>query len=338
MVEASKMDPAGGSVIRALAEDISAPDRDSWRDFLAEAGNGCLFHDLDFLAYHPIGRFAFGHVRAEQEGATVALLPGGVVTREGKPIFRSPLGASFGGPVLATGARAGEVVELLARLQGFARDHGWAGIEIVPPPKIYRDDESDAVDFALSSAGFTLGSRWLCHAIRLRTGPQQFAGLFRGKNVRRARAALKAGVETEIGGAALLDGFRVVFDDTYARHGVKPTHSAEELVDLFRRMPDRFEIALARWNGEPVAGLFLMKMSARIANAFYICSASGHAELNAGLALFAATLDRLAADGRSLLDLGPSSNEKTEISGGVAYFKESLGAFGYCRDLWTWTA
>src|SRR6185369_10813793 len=92
--------------IRSFAEG----EAEAWRRFLAGSATGCLFHELDFLAYHPTGRFRFEHLVAEEAGQIVALVPGGTVERDGCTIFRSPLGASFGGPVLGEKARGADVV------------------------------------------------------------------------------------------------------------------------------------------------------------------------------------------------------------------------------------
>jgi hypothetical protein len=103
-------------------------------------------------------------------------------------------------------------------------------------------------------------------------------------------------------------------------------------------MPERFRIALARHEGRPVAGLFLMRMNERVENAFYICQTTEDAQLNAGLALFAMVIDRLGDDGKSMLDLGPSSMPDGSLNRGVCFFKEGIGAVGYCRDRWSWSA
>jgi hypothetical protein len=335
------MSQTQGLAVRTLSDlDQRSPEMATLRGFLDRAAAGTLFHEPAFLAYHPEDRFAFQHLVVLDGADIAAFLPGGVVEQGGRLIYRSPRGASFGGPVLAEKARGGDVLDLLRVLQDHARQQRWAGIELVPPPRIYRSDGSDVLDFALPAAGFALAPRMLCHALPLdpEAGDALFANLFRGKNVRRARAALKAGVETVIGGIALLDRFRVVFDETYARHNVTATHSLDEIRDLFRRLPDRFRLAVATLDGTPLGGLLLMQMSKRVSNAFYICNSGDNPDANAGLAMFATTLNVLAGEGNHYLDLGPSSHDDGTISGGVAYFKESLGAVAYCRDRWAWSA
>lgn len=307
-----------------------------WRALLSQAPAATLFHEPDFLAYHPEGRFQFRHLLIAKGGQPLALLPGGV----SGSVFRSPLGASFGGPVLMPRLTTTEIMAAVQALEDHARAESWSSVELTPPPPIYRRDGANALGFCLQAAGFALGARMLCHAIPLLGTAPRYEALFRSRarrNTNKLRAANDARFDARLGGAELLESFLVTFNETYARHGVAPTHSAAELADLLRRLPERFKIALQFFEGRPVAGLFLMKMTETIENAFYICATSGDSELNASLALFAWTIDRLADDGIQTLDLGPSSMPDGSLNGGVCFFKESLGAVGYCRDRWVWS-
>jgi hypothetical protein len=323
--------------VRVLPDVHAAASPGPWRAFLGRAPSACLFHEPEFLAYHPEGRFAFRHLAITKSGQPIALLPGGLADGS---VFRSPLGASFGGPVLAPRLPTTDIVGALEALQAHARAEGWSAVELTPPPLIYRRDGADALGFALQAAGFALGSRMLCHTIALDGLTPRYETLFRSRarrNTNKLRTANDPRHETKIGDSALLEPFLVAFNETYSRHGVASTHSAAELDDLMRRLPSRFRIALHLFEGRPVAGLFLMKMSETIENAFYICSTSEDAQLNGSLALFAAAIDRLADDGARILDLGPSSMPDGGLNRGVCFFKESLGAVGYCRDRWTWS-
>jgi hypothetical protein len=321
-----------GFAIHAIAADDP-----SWRDLLARSPWACLFHEAGFLTYHPEGRFHWHHLLATNGGRSVALIPGGLTEKDGRKLFRSPLGASFGGPVLAERMPASDVLALLQALQTHATAQGWAGIELTPPPTIYRGDASDTLGYALQASGFVLGSRMLCSALPLAAAAPRFENLYRSRNVTKTRAAQRAGIETAFGGRDLMNDFTTVLEATYQRHGVAPTHSLSELNDLFDRMPERFSIAVARHEGRPVAGLFLMKMNTRVENAFYICQTTEDAHLNAGLALFAAVIDRLGDAGIAVLDLGPSSMPDGSLNRGVCFFKEGVGAIGYCRDRWSWS-
>src|SRR5215470_15396430 len=72
-------------------------DAAAWKAFLAGSNNGTLFHDLDFLDYHPPGKYDFRHLIALRENCIEALVPGAV---SDNGIFVSVAGASIGGPVV----------------------------------------------------------------------------------------------------------------------------------------------------------------------------------------------------------------------------------------------
>ncbi|GAB2176167.1 GNAT family N-acetyltransferase [Dongia sp. agr-C8] len=327
------MNQQEGYAIHAVAAEDP-----SWRDLLARSPWAGLFHEAAFLAYHPEGRFYWHHLLATNGGKPVALIPGGLAGKGGGKVFRSPLGASFGGPVLTARMPASDMLALLQAVQAHAGAEGWTGVELTPPPVVYRGDGSDTLGYALQAAGFALASRMLCSALSLAAKAPRFETLYRSRNVTKTRAAQRLGIETAFGGQELMSDFATVLDATFQRHGVAPTHTLAELNDLMARMPERFSIALARHEGRPVAGLFLMKMNARVENAFYICQTTEDQSLNAGLALFAATIDRLGDQGVEILDLGPSSMPDGSLNRGVCFFKEGIGAVGYCRDRWIWSA
>jgi hypothetical protein len=333
------MNQPDGIGVRVLpdAHSAEAAALAPWRTVLGQAPAACLFHEPEFLAYHPDGRFQFHHLLIAKGGQPLALVPGGVSGSN----FRSPLGASFGGPLLMPRLPTTDVAAAIDALQDHARGANWSSVELTPPPLIYRRDGADVLGFCLQAAGFRLSTRMLCHAIPLAGQAPRYEALFRSRarrNTNKLRTANDPRFETRLGGAELLDPFLVTFAETYARHGVAPTHSPAELADLLRRLPERFKIVLQLFEGRPVTGLFLMKMSETIENAFYICATAEDAELNASLAMFAWTLDRLADDGIAMLDLGPSSMPDGSLNRGVCFFKESLGATGYCRDRWVWDA
>jgi hypothetical protein len=334
------MNQPEGFAVRVLP-DMHAADAAGlapWRALLSQAPDACLFHEPEFLAYHPEGRFQFRNLMIAKGGQPIALVPGGLVDGA---VFRSPLGASFGGPVLTARLPSTDIAGAIEALQAYARAEGWSALELVPPPMIYRRDHADALGYCLQAAGFSLEARMICHAIPLDGAAPRYEALFRSRarrNTNKLKAADDPRHQTQAGSGELLDLFLVAFDETYARHGVKPTHTPAELADLMRRLPDRFRIVLHRFEGRPVAGLFLMKMSETVENAFYICATSEDAQLNASLAMFAWIIDQLAENGVRRLDLGPSSMPDGSLNRGVCFFKESLGAVGYCRDRWIWNA
>lgn len=315
---------------------LNREDEPRWTEFLASAVNATLFHQLDFLAYHPNGRFQFEHLVAQRGNKIVAVIPGGIVEHDGKPIYASPVGASIGGPAMDPDFAAAEILELAGALQDYVRERAWAGIEITVPPPAYDDRLAEALSFALFYRGFRMTNRWLCPMIPIVSSDgERYRRLFRDTYGNRVRAGRKNGITVVEGGAGQLDNFLPVFRDTYARHGVPPTHTVQEIADLVDRFPDRIQIWAALLNGEPVAGILVFHVNRTVAYTFYICTSASHARHNGPVVIFAAMIDALAGRGVRWVDLGPSAHAHG-FNAGVTFFKEGLGATHHCRDSWTW--
>jgi len=307
-----------------------------WEAFLAHSVNGTLFHDLRFLRYHPEGRYHFHHLILKRNGEPVALLPGGLVGIGECPMFCSPLGASIGGFAVATNLRAEFAVSLVEALQHHAGEQGWAGIEITLPPQCYSFETAGLIEFALFCRGFRVAHRWLCPVLHLTQGSQNsFERTYRSRQITFVRAARRKGMVGTEAGPEGLDDFLKVFHDTYDRHGVAATHSPDEIRDLLQRLPDRVRVHLAMLEGLPVAGLLVFRLTATVANTFYICSSARHAAEHGAAFVIADLIDRLSHAGFRYLDFGPSASDQ-KFNKGVTFFKEGLGAFGQCRDRWRW--
>jgi hypothetical protein len=318
----------------AITVEPLGDDEREWETFLAGSANGTLFHDLRFLRYHPADRFRFHHLILKQSGKPIALLPGGLVGTAERPIFCSPLGASIGGFVVNAGLRGETAVKLVDALKNYASERGWGGVEITPPPQCYHYETAGAIEFALFCGGFRIARRWLCHMLPL-VEESCFEHSFRQRLASYVRAAQRKGMVGLAGGLEHLDGFLKAFYDTYERHGAAATHTPDEIRDLLERLPDRVRIHLAMLGTEVIAGLLVFRLSATVANTFYICSSTTHAAERGAAFVMADLIAHLSRAGCRYLDFGPSASDQ-KFNSGVAFFKEGLGAFGQCRDRWRW--
>jgi hypothetical protein len=305
-----------------------------WRDTLAQSVNGTLFHDLNFLGYHPPTRFRFHHLVFRRNGKVIALLPGGLTGDADRPTFSSPVGASVGGFAVVANLRAEVTIDLVEALQKYASTHGWAGVEITLPPACYSFEAADQIAFALFYRGFRVSRRWLSHMLPVVPGAAPEKS-FRENQLYAVRAARREGMVGIKAGLEGLDRFLGVFRDTYDRHGVAATHAPDEIRDLMRRFPDRIWIQLAMKGDEPVAGLLVFQLTATIANTFYICTSAEHAKAGGAVFAIADLIGRLSSVGNRYVDFGPSANDQN-FHKGVTFFKEGLGASGQCRDRWNW--
>jgi hypothetical protein len=333
LTEADPADNGWSAVNQWIITPYRPSDAAAWKAFLADSNNGTLFHDLDFLDYHPSGKYDFRHLIASRANGIEALLPG-AVSEDG--VFVSLAGASIGGPVVKTSISAEACLHLVEALQLYCRSVGWRGIEVTLPPPIYHDEPDQKIEFALHRSGFELVHRSMPLLIPL-DGEKgdRFQHLFRQRQRSYVRANRRKGVLVCEAGIDGLDSFLALFAETYARLQATPTHSADEIEFLLKRLPERVRIWSAQLGGITVASVLLFVLNRKVCNTFYICDRSSHRELHGVTLVMAEAADRLARCGFRYLDLGPSASSK-HFNKGVAHFKESLGARPFCRDSWRW--
>jgi hypothetical protein len=318
-----------------LAVQPHVPENDSeWNTFVEQSPTGCLFQDLIFLGYHPPGRFDFRHLEVRRDGTLVAVLPGGLSEDN---VFRSPLGASTGGPALAPRLPASEVIEIVQAVQSYACRQGWRGLEITLPPPVTRCEPSQTIEFALHRCGFALVHRWMHLIISLAeaSSAERYTQFFNRRRRSYVRANRRRGVKVAEYGIEALPCFLEVFTNTYERHEALPTHTSDEIRELMQRWPQRIRLWLATADDVTIAGVLLFHLNARTAYTFYICDHRAHRDKHGMTTLMAAMIDALADRGIAYLDLGPSASDR-HFNNGVVNFKEAIGARPFCRDQYFW--
>ncbi|MBV9202733.1 MAG: GNAT family N-acetyltransferase [Alphaproteobacteria bacterium] len=312
----------------------SPQDAVAWKALLAESNNATLFHDLDFLAYHPPGRHDFRHLVALRRNRIDAVIPG-ALSADG--MFVSTAGASIGGPAVIKSMTAEACLQMVEALQRYCKTAGWQGIEITLPPPVYHDEPDQLIEFALHMRGFQLVHRSMPLLIPLdRENSDDFEQSFRERQRRYVRACRRKGVavtESDIDG---LSGFLELLEETHSRLRSLPTHTPAEIQALLHRVPGHLRIWSAHLGGLVIASTLLFILNRNVCNTFYLCDRASHRSSHGATVLVAEVMNALGKRGYRYLDMGPSAST-THFNHGVVGFKESLGAKAFCRDRWRWS-
>jgi hypothetical protein len=318
--------------------EVRAPEiADKWRMFVRESNNGTLFHDLDFLAYHPPDRFSTHHLKFESNQNTVALMPAAIVAEpDGRRMLKSPYGGSVGGPVIPIGQHFDTTFEIVQALREYVRLLGLDGVEIRLAPSVYMQQPNENLGFALIAQGFQLRRRWLCPFMFLPDNPAALLDGFVKTTARKVRSAIKSGLAVRQVDCGRVDEFYSILLEDKANHKAVPTHTFEEVVNLLRRLPQRVRLFLCEKGDQPVAGMLLLMLNPRVAYAFYLCQRNESRKLHPAPFTVFSVARELIGEGVPYLDLGPSTEDDMVPNNGVTVFKERLGARGFCRDTWVW--
>ena len=308
-----------------------------WRTFLADSNNGTLFHDLDFLEYHPPERFDTHHLLLKQNDKLIALLPAAIVSEpDGRHFLKSPYGGSVGGLVLPLEHNASTTLRLVSSLENYASNLKLAGVEMRIAPNIYDRCPNDELSFALMASGFTLAGRWLSHIITLPLDPGEVLNQLSNRRRSYVRSALNQGLEMTVAGPDYLSSFYRILEENRAKHSARPTHTLAELERIFQLTPDRVKLFVCKWQGEIIAGTLVFELNDRVAYSFYPCHDQRFERYRPAAVVTVSVAQYYAGHGFRYLDLGPTTFDDLTLNEGLARFKGEMGGVGFCRDTWRW--
>lgn len=306
-------------------------DRKDWADFVQRSNNGTIFHLPDFIDYHPPDRFEDHHLLAEDSSGIVTVIPGALAERDDGIWFRSYPGASYGGPVLTGSMGLRKTEKVVDALIAYCRKNGWKGIEMTPPPIVYYRRPHNYLEFALLRRGFGYRKRELTAVIDLsRLGEELKLG-FRSSALRGVRKAQKSGV-TVTEDPDFSSFYPVLESNLQQRHGVRPTHTLEELERLRRLLGhDRIRQFTAVKDGEVLAGMVMFHCNPRVTLAFYISHDQEHQSLRPVNLVYMEVIRWAKQMGYHYMDLGTFTLDM-EVNYGLCRFKESFSARGIFRN------
>jgi hypothetical protein len=302
---------------------------EAWRRLLEVSPNATLFHDEQFLAYHPSSRFDRVHLLIGKEPVhPQAALPAAFLTSaDGTRELRSPYGGSFGGPALAPGLGLEEQLAVVDAIVGFAIREGCRRVALGVVPTLAWRTPDERWEFALRHRGFVDESTHLLNAVPLDAPLPTLIGRMHRKKRKAFRLALASGFT--VGGEDDIAGFYSLLEAN--RAGVQPTHSLAEVRWLLSHLPDRIRLVSVRQAGRLVAAGLLMQVTPRLLYTFYLCDDPAHGAEHAVERVVFHAMDLAVESGCAWLDFGPSTHSLFELHGSLHRFKEQFGAHGFIR-------
>ena len=202
---------------------------DEWNKFVAASKNGTFLFDRRFMDYHA-DRFEDCSLMIYRRGVLYALLPANI---KGE-VLTSHGGLTYGGLVMSDKCTAKGVQEAFEAINDYLRVIAVRKVVYKAIPWIYHQQPAEEDLFALTSVCFArLIIRDISSAIiserRLPFAESRRSGIRKAQ-----RRGLQVRESTDF--AAF---WQVLNANLTKKYGVRPVHSAEELILLNSRFPDK---------------------------------------------------------------------------------------------------
>lgn len=318
-----------------VAVPYQAKHRTQWDEFVLHSNNGTMFHLQQFLDYHPAGKFNFHHLMFFEDDKLISVLPGGLLS---PGVYESPLGASYGGFVLHDSS-FDQCLGLADALLAYATSVGWNDLSLTAAPFVYQASLAQYIDYALLWRGFQYDCHYISSVIDLRRHGQDPLPRFSSSArhiIRRGQRVAKLRIEQNED----YDGYYPVLVENKARHGVKPTHSLDDLYRLRELLPDRFVLFNAYLEDEPIAGALNFVANPRVLLVFYLMLLYAHEEHKPAYPLMERVVRYALENGFDYVDIGVSQDTKANNpmtpSLNLIRFKERFDSHGVMRSTLRW--
>lgn len=301
-----------------------------WEYFVSHSDNGTLFQTRRFLSYHETNKFEDASVCFMRKGSMFAVFPAVKIKIDGIMTLYSHPGASYGGFVIGDKTGLEDIHEMVGQMIAYAEKSGCKQIIITQTPSYYFRKYSSYIDFSLHSHGFSFRKRELSSVLTLGSDYDSMFRKFPDELKRAVRKAEKSGLVFRKSGD-IEDYFKILSNNLSMRHGVKPTHTIDELVKLFDLFPDKIKLYSVFKEREMVGGVVSFSCNSQVNLAFYIAHNHDFQKYRPVDLVITEMVRDSVRLGFDYLDFG-TFTLNMEPNWGLCRFKEKFGARGVFRD------
>ena len=291
----------------------------AWDSFLKDSQCPLFFFYRDFMAYHH-DRFTDASTLLWEDQRLIGIVPASVKSET----LVSHGGLTYGG-ILLNSQRHSKLQEALKAFAHLWLSKGLTSFVLKKPPFFFSQSESQDDIFELWRAGATLIKRDLTTFVDLEDFNYSKG---RKSSVKKGKML---GVEIDRGTTNLQEFYLLLESVLHNGHGVKPTHSENEIALLMERFPQHIQLKSARWKDKMAAAALVFHFG-DVIHTQYLCASHEGREACALDVLIDSLLNENKGQ-KKFLSFGISTEDggKT-LNDGLLLQKESFGGKNCCID------
>ena len=299
-----------------------------WDRFVDNSINGTIFHKKSFLEYHK-NKFEYRLLTFSMNDKIIA----GIVFVLQNNIFKSPIGASYGGIVFSI-TPLHIMNEVFIAFVDWAKKNKLKSINITCAPTVYTQSLNQDTNFLFLYHNFKLVDIKFSSVINLKI----FGSDILESYSTMGRRAIKKSFKSELiaSNNSNLESYYKILQKNKMKFGVKPAHTLNELRYLQKSFPEKINIFEIFFKDEMIAGITTIHCNPKTLLAFYIASNPNFHEYRPVNRCLHEVVKYSIKNNYEFLDLGVSMNTQDdnimEPAWSLISFKEFTGARGYLRN------
>lgn len=299
-------------------------DYNKWIKLLQRANGDTIFHHPEFLSYHN-DNFNEHHLGVFKGEQIFGMIPLAINETDCKRVAKSPYGASFGGFIFENVLTYMESKEVLNLFIDYLKELEVSETIVTPSLSIYHNKiYSDTFSFAMMEKGFNLINSDITSVVPLKTANIE-KNIFTSKTRNMIRKAEKSNIKIEFRGG--VDDFWSLMDKTFSKHGVNPTHTKKQYIDLMNKLSDKIYCNIAYIDDRPAAAMGVFEINEKNIMSFYLCKDINYQQTQALSLVISETIKDAQKRDFNYFDFGTSS-VNMEGKENIFRFKEGFGAIG----------
>jgi hypothetical protein len=300
-----------------------------WDNFIHnDSVNGTFLQTRNFLNYHPKEKFVDNSVLWFKENTLATVVPGCNIDDEGKKIFFSHTGSTFGGPVIHKKYYdAVNIIEMIKALEDKLRGDGFEKIVLKITPDLFSKEKSDVLQYVLTYCGYDNYSE-LSTYIDFETYKQDIKTNCSHGQKENLRNSLKYALQFErLNNDNDIYLFYGILEKNLAKFNAMPVHTVDELLDFKNnRLKSIVEFYGVYFEGKMISAAMIFKFDT-VFHTQYLASDYDYLNCRPMTYLYYKLIELASQTGYKILSWGISTEKRGAfLNESLLSFKESFGS------------
>lgn len=305
-------------------------DAEKWDHFVEyDSVNGTFLQQRRFLDYHEKGRFEDCSLWIYYKQKIAAVCPACIQWEGTKKVFFSHAGSTYGGMILGkTFLRVDKVRNMFDLFETYLRGQRFQKCVLKMTMDLLCQYPQEVVKFYLTYSGYQEIKELNLYINYSRYNKDIMSNFSKMKR-RNVKKCLNAGLELKtLANREEIQRFHDILSENLLKYHVSPVHTANEIMDLKKRLKGNIDFYGVYQNGNMLAGTMVFLFSnAKCAHTQYLAADPAYSAWNAMTFLYYKIIELYRERGVRYLSWGTvTEHGGKKVNWGLANHKEEFGS------------